>query len=382
MTTTLQRLVHTLTSIQHNFAFVSILLVALVLAFAPFVARAGNDAGTQSALGDLNARCNTSADCRAELRCSFGTGTDATLRSDGLVHADTPGGGTCQPAYQSDGDDCYQYDCNRRIGLFCNEGSTPFVGSSPGECKPKQPIGGPCGSSMNCQSGLACDTGSKKCVAAGSPVATTTSWWRYCSDRYTSRFEACVDAEGSTCTTDSECGFSPLVCNTAYTNASGAFRSGRSGQCRLASSTGGSCEENADCVTGLTCNVATKICEGTTSGAGTTTPTDPTADPTATGIDEEGRPNFGLQWFRNPNTGVRTDSPNEFLTGVARTVTGMLALILVILILTGGVFMMTAAGNEKRYSFGKDIITYAIIGIIVVASAYIIAELVIRAITA
>lgn len=367
------------------FATVSALAVCAVVLLVPSSTFAGNDQANQAGLLDLGQACDSSFQCKSELRCEFPTDTETRIGTLGRLERTGGPKGECVAAFQGDGDNCYNYDCNRRFGMYCNEGSKPtFSDSYLGECKPKQPVGGVCGADENCRSGLKCDVGAKQCVSGSSSVASPSSWSNICATNYSDRVNQCISMEGETCVVDSECQFSELICNTAYTNAGGAFRSGRTGQCRLPSSVGGACEEAADCVSGLSCNTATNTCIGApgsaaAGGAGTGTTG---AGGAATGTNSSGQPLFGLQWFRNSDTGLRTDSPSAFLTGAARTVTGILALILVILIITGGIFMMTAAGNEKRYSFGKDVITYAIVGIIIVSAAYIIAELVIRAVTA
>ena len=112
-----------------------------------------------------------------------------------------------------------------------------------------------------------------------------------------------------------------------------------------------------------------------------------------------------------PNTGVGTDnvgfakstryglsaltgtnlyqgSPQTLIVNLVRQVFLYIGAILVIMIVFGGVTYMTGASsagggaNSKRIEHGKRIITAAIVGTVIVFSAYLIAEFVIRALTA
>jgi len=69
-----------------------------------------------------------------------------------------------------------------------------------------------------------------------------------------------------------------------------------------------------------------------------------------------------------------------YLGKIINTVVAVLGSILVALIIYGGVLYMTAAGNEKRVETAKTVLTYAIIGIVIVFAAYIISKLVLMAV--
>ena len=56
----------------------------------------------------------------------------------------------------------------------------------------------------------------------------------------------------------------------------------------------------------------------------------------------------------------------------------MLGMIFLILMLYGGYLWMTAAGKEERVTKAKNLITAAIIGVIIVVSAYAISYFVIE----
>jgi hypothetical protein len=96
-----------------------------------------------------------------------------------------------------------------------------------------------------------------------------------------------------------------------------------------------------------------------------------------------------------PVSNVLADSSSDFGLGATAGATGLpkgdiqtflgkfagagLALsgsIFLFLIVYGGIIMMTAAGSQEKVKKGKDIITWAIIGALVLGSAYAITSLV------
>lgn len=81
------------------------------------------------------------------------------------------------------------------------------------------------------------------------------------------------------------------------------------------------------------------------------------------------------------STDLPKNTPSQFITNIINTVTGLIAIILIAMLVYGGVTYMTSAGNEQRIDSAKKVITYAIVGVIVVAAARIIAEFVIGAVT-
>ncbi|MCA9375837.1 MAG: hypothetical protein KC925_02120 [Candidatus Doudnabacteria bacterium] len=88
---------------------------------------------------------------------------------------------------------------------------------------------------------------------------------------------------------------------------------------------------------------------------------------------------FGLSTLSGSQFGLRDDSPASFLGGTISVILGILGILLVGLLIFGGVMYMTSAGNSSRVEQGKDIITWAIIGIVVVLAAFIIARFVVGA---
>ena len=76
-----------------------------------------------------------------------------------------------------------------------------------------------------------------------------------------------------------------------------------------------------------------------------------------------------------------TDAVENMIAKIINTVLSMLGVIFLILMLYGGYLWMTAAGKEERVTKAKNLITAAIIGVILVVSAYAISYFVIEKIT-
>ncbi len=68
--------------------------------------------------------------------------------------------------------------------------------------------------------------------------------------------------------------------------------------------------------------------------------------------------------------------PQQIASLLIRTALTFLGIIAVILILYGGFLYMTAHGKEENVKKGKAIITYAVIGLLIIIAAYGIATLV------
>lgn len=87
---------------------------------------------------------------------------------------------------------------------------------------------------------------------------------------------------------------------------------------------------------------------------------------------------FGLEKAQQV-PGIAKSSIPVFVGNIIKWVIGILGIILVGLIIYGGFVYMTSAGNEERVQLAKRILTYAIIGIVIIAAAFIITELVLNA---
>jgi len=68
------------------------------------------------------------------------------------------------------------------------------------------------------------------------------------------------------------------------------------------------------------------------------------------------------------------------LATIADMLIGMAGFYLVVMLIYGGIVYLTSAGNEKRVETGKNVITYAIIGIVIVFASYLVAQFVIQAV--
>jgi hypothetical protein len=89
----------------------------------------------------------------------------------------------------------------------------------------------------------------------------------------------------------------------------------------------------------------------------------------------------GAGFFDNPQTGA---APNvaaqgtlgQNITTIINFALGLLGLIAVVFLIYAGVLMVTAGGNEDQVGKAKKIITYAVIGIVVILLSYTIVQFV------
>ena len=79
------------------------------------------------------------------------------------------------------------------------------------------------------------------------------------------------------------------------------------------------------------------------------------------------------------NAGLRGGDLQSFAATVIRWLLGIIGVILVGLIVYGGVTYATAAGNEDRAEQGKNILTYAIIGVVIVVIAWLLTDYILSA---
>ncbi|MEA3248931.1 MAG: pilin [Patescibacteria group bacterium] len=78
--------------------------------------------------------------------------------------------------------------------------------------------------------------------------------------------------------------------------------------------------------------------------------------------------------------GLGTKDVRETIGSVIRAFMGLLGIVAVLLILYGGFKWMTAGGNEEQVGEAKKIIISGVIGLIIILSAYAIANFVVGAI--
>lgn len=114
----------------------------------------------------------------------------------------------------------------------------------------------------------------------------------------------------------------------------------------------------------------------TTTSAPTTTTNAPSG---ATGATTTTGGDFGLSDLKNENFGVAQEPVEDYVSGIVGWITGSLGIIFIILVIIGGVSIATSAGNEGRVSFGRKVIAWGVIGLLLVFLSYIIARFLIGA---
>lgn len=80
---------------------------------------------------------------------------------------------------------------------------------------------------------------------------------------------------------------------------------------------------------------------------------------------------------KNDESGLRGGSLLAFIESSIKVALGIVGAILLILIIYGGFTYATAAGSEERVKKGRQILTYAIIGIVIIAVAWILTDYII-----
>lgn len=78
------------------------------------------------------------------------------------------------------------------------------------------------------------------------------------------------------------------------------------------------------------------------------------------------------------NTGLRRDNLIKFIGDLIRAALGIIGAILLVLVVYGGFLYATSTGDEKKVERGKNTLTYAIIGLIIIAGAFIFTDYVIK----
>lgn len=76
-------------------------------------------------------------------------------------------------------------------------------------------------------------------------------------------------------------------------------------------------------------------------------------------------------------TGLRSENLLQFVASLIRVFLGILGVILLVMIIYAGFLYATAAGDEERASSARNTLLYAIIGIVIIAGAWILSDYVI-----
>ena len=90
------------------------------------------------------------------------------------------------------------------------------------------------------------------------------------------------------------------------------------------------------------------------------------------------QPDLGLNYATA--IGLGTQDVRTTVSNVIRAFMGLLGIIAVVIILLGGFKWMTAGGNEEKVGEAKKLIISGIIGLVIILSAYAIAQFVVGAI--
>ena len=78
--------------------------------------------------------------------------------------------------------------------------------------------------------------------------------------------------------------------------------------------------------------------------------------------------------------GLGTQDVRTTVSNVIKAFMGLLGIVAVVIILLGGFKWMTAGGNEEKVSEAKKLIISGVIGLVIILSAYAIAQFVVNAI--
>ncbi len=78
--------------------------------------------------------------------------------------------------------------------------------------------------------------------------------------------------------------------------------------------------------------------------------------------------------------GLGTQDVRSTVSNVIKAFMGLLGIVAVVIILLGGFKWMTAGGNEEKVAEAKKLIISGVIGLVIIMSAYAIAQFVVNAI--
>ena len=90
----------------------------------------------------------------------------------------------------------------------------------------------------------------------------------------------------------------------------------------------------------------------------------------------------GLKTAAGPAYGETTTDPAAIVGAIISTAIGLMGVVLLCYLLLGGFTWMTAGGDETKVKKARAMITNAVIGIVIVVSAYAIANYVLTALSA
>lgn len=138
------------------------------------------------------------------------------------------------------------------------------------------------------------------------------------------------------------------------------------------------CTHDSDCTGAGNCRSGGRnlcVCEGVMadrSGICVRAPEQPAAE-------EPGAAPPAVQQLDNP-LGTGADIP-EIIARVIKAVMGLVGAIGLLMFIYGGFTWMTAGGSEKRVTQGKQILTWAVLGLVVIFTSYAVLSFVIEKLT-
>lgn len=78
-------------------------------------------------------------------------------------------------------------------------------------------------------------------------------------------------------------------------------------------------------------------------------------------------------------SGLQKGTVASFVSNIIKWILGIIGIILVAMFVYGGVMYATSAGNDERVETGKKIMIYAVIGVAIIAVAFIASDYIIKA---
>lgn len=87
----------------------------------------------------------------------------------------------------------------------------------------------------------------------------------------------------------------------------------------------------------------------------------------AFGAKAQNAVNWNNGVFENP-TGL--NSTNELVTSIVNWLLGITSALVILFLVVGGIMYITAAGDEQKTEQAKKIITYCIIGLVIILISY------------
>jgi hypothetical protein len=111
----------------------------------------------------------------------------------------------------------------------------------------------------------------------------------------------------------------------------------------------------------------------------------PESQPTEEGVTPESQPTGGGagggggKYGLEAVSGLPKGEISDVIIRIVQYVLGLVGVVLFAMLIYGGFMYMTSAGNEEQIKKAKNVLTYAIIGIVIIAMAFLITQFIIGA---